>query len=156
VCDGLVLLSVSNNVASSPFPFSQSGKTIQCTFPERLVPGNVVQWYATGDPSKVSSNCLIYMQQTSATGNSTATYYNDGGSCEIQCPTGGINYNSNDRNVCVQVMIGQPGVSRKVGCFSFCTSLNGIGDRDWQYGQCSSFHDEFDQESDDDWGSGNW
>jgi hypothetical protein len=156
VVDGMVLLTVSNNAASSPFPFSQSGKTIQCTFPERLVPGNVVQWYATGSASGVSSNCLIYTQQTSATGNSTATYYNDGGSCEIQCPTGGIQYNSNDRNVCVQVMIGQPGVSSKVGCFTFCEPLNGMGNQDWQYGQCSSFQDEFAEESDDDWGSGNW
>ena len=156
VVDGIVLLSVSNNVATSPFPFSQSGKTIQCTFPERLVPGNVVQWYGTGSASGVSSNCLIYTQQTSATGNSTATYYNDGGSCEIQCPTGGINYNSNDRSVCVQVMIGQPGVSSKVGCFTFCEPLNGVGNQDWQYGQCSSFQDEFAEESDDDWGSGNW
>ena len=156
VCDGIVLLSVSNNVAKSPFPFSQSGKTIQCTFPERLVPGNVVQWYATSDPTKVSSNCLIYTQQTSATGNSTATYYNDGGSCEFQVPTAGLNFNSNDRSVCVQVMIGQPGVSAKVGCFTFCQPLNGMGDRDWQYGQCSNFRDEFDQESDDDWGNGNW
>ena len=156
VCDGIVLLSVSNNVASSPFPFSQSGKTIQCTFPERLVPGNVVQWYATSDPTKVSSNNLIYTQQTSATGNSTATYYNDGGSCEFQVPTGGLNFNSNDRSVCVQVMIGQPGVSAKVGCFTFCQPLNGMGDRDWQYGQCSSFQDEFEEESDDDWGTGNW
>ena len=156
VCDGMVLLTVSNNVASSPFPFSQSGKTIQCTFPERLVPGNTLQWYATGSASGVSSNCLIYTQQTSATGNSTATYYNDGGSCEIQCPTGGINYNSADRSACVQVMIGQPGVSSKVGCFTFCEPLNSMGNRDWQYGQCSSFQDEFEQESDDDWGSGNW
>ena len=156
VCDGIVLLSVSNNVASSPFPFSQSGKTIQCTFPERLVPGNVVQWYATSDPTKVSSNNLIYTQQTSATGNSTATYYNDGGSCEFQVPTGGLNFNSNDRSVCVQVMIGQPGVSAKVGCFTFCQPLNGMGNQDWQYGQCSSFQDEFEEESDDDWGTGNW
>ena len=156
VCDGIVVLSVSNNIASSPFPFSQSGKTVQCTFPERLVPGNTLQWYATSDPTKVSSNCLIYTQQTSATGNSTATYYNDGGSCEIQVPTAGLHYTSNDRSVCVQVMLGQPGVSGKVGCFSFCVPLNGMGNQDWQYGQCSNFQDEFAQESDDDWGSGNW
>ncbi len=73
-------------------------------------------------------------------------------------PTTGLNFNScnNDRNVCVQVMIGQPGVSGKVGCFSFCEPLNANGNQDWQYGQCSSFQDEFAEEADDDWSTGNW
>ena len=151
VVDGLCILSVSNNVATSTFPYSQTGKTIDCTFPDRLVPGNTIQWYACGSPSQVSSNCLIYTQQTSASNNATATYYNEGGVCEIQVPsTGcGINYNDSNRQVCVQVMIGQPGVTSKVGCWSFCESLGGQGNQDWQFGNCSQFQDEFNQESDD-------
>ncbi|HTS19818.1 MAG TPA: HYR domain-containing protein [Verrucomicrobiae bacterium] len=151
VVDGIAVLSVSNNHATSTFPFSQSGKTIQCTFPERLVPGNVIQWYSTSDPSKVSSNCLVYSQQTSASNNATATYFNEGGVCEFQVPTTGIGYNSNDRSVCVQVMIGQPGVTGKVACWNFCEPLGGMGNQDWQFGNCSQFQDEFAQEADDNW-----
>ena len=66
--------------------------------------------------------------------NSTATYYNDDRPCEIQVPTTGLNFNScnNDRNARVEVTIGQPGVSGKVGCFSFCEPLGANGNQDWQ------------------------
>ena len=90
VCRRHPFVSVSNNVATSTFPFSQSGTTIQCTFPDRLVPGNTLQWYASGTPNSVSSNCLIYTQQTSASNNATATYYNEGGCSSSRCPTSGF------------------------------------------------------------------
>ena len=148
VVDGIVLLSVSNNVASSTFPLAQCGATVQVTFPERLVPGNTIQWYATGNPSAVSSNNLIYSQQASANGNSTATYFNDGGVFEIQVPVSGINFNSNNRGACVQFMLGQPGVTPKVGCGTFCpTPIGPVGNQCWQFGRCSDFDDEFDQEN---------
>jgi hypothetical protein len=148
VVDGIALVSVSNNVAKSTFPISQSGATAQVLFPERLIPGNVIQWYATGNPSLVSSNNLIYTQQASATGNSTATYYNEGGVFEIQVPVANINFKSIDRAACVQFTLGQPGVTAKVGCGSFCQGPFGVvGVCDWQFGACSAFDDEFEQES---------
>jgi hypothetical protein len=151
VVDGMAVLCVSNNVATSTFPYSQSGKTIQCTFPDRLVPGNTIQWYATGNPSAVSSNCLIYTQQTSASNNATATYFNEGGVFEIQVPTSGysIPFNQNDKTLTCQVTIGQPGVTAKVGCGYLTQSCSGNGNQDWQFGNCSQFQDEFEQESND-------
>ncbi len=147
VCDGIPICSVSNNVATSTFPFSQSGTTIQCTFPDRLVPGNTLQWYACGNPNSVSSNCLLYTQQTCASNNATATYYNEGGTFEFQCPTSGFNFNGTNRQVCVTIMIGQPGVTAKVACGTFCETLGVVGYQDWQFGNCSQFQDEFQQES---------
>jgi hypothetical protein len=152
VVDGMAVLSVSNNVATSTFPYSQSGKTIQCTFPDRLVPGNTIQWYGTGNPNAVSSNCLIYSQVTCASNNATSTYFNEGAECEIQCPTAGTGIHFVDcanATVCVEVMIGQPGVTGKVGCWTFCEPLNTWGNQDWQFGSCSSFQDEFEQETND-------
>jgi hypothetical protein len=146
-CDGIPICSISNNVATSTFPFSQSGTTIQCTFPDRLVPGNTLQWYACGNPNSVSSNCLLYTQQTCASNNATATYFNEGGVFQFQCPTSGINFNGTNRQVCVTVMIGQPGVTAKVGCTTFCETLGVMGYQDWQFGNCSQFQDEYQQES---------
>jgi hypothetical protein len=151
VCDGVPICSVSNNVATSTFPFSQSGTTIQCTFPDRLVPGNTLQWYACGNASAVSSNCLLYTQQTCASNNATATYFNEGGVFNFQCPTIGCHVNDTNRTVCVTVMIGQPGVTTKVGCTTFCQTLSGLGNQDWEFGQCSQFQDEYNQCSDDNW-----
>jgi hypothetical protein len=148
VVDGIVLLSVSNNVASSTFPYAQCGATVQVTFPERLIPGNTIQWYATGKPSAVSSNNLIYTQVATADGTATATYFNAGGVFEIQVPVSGINYNRSDRGSCVQFMLGQPGVTAKVGCGTFCpTPIGPVGDHCWQFGRCTDFDDEFDQEN---------
>jgi len=147
VVDGIVLVSVSNNVATSTFPISQSGATVQVLFPERLIPGNIIQWYATGNPSMVSATNLIYSQQASATGNSTATYFNEGGVFEIQVPVSNINFKSTDRAACVQFTLGQPGVTTKVGCGSFCQGpFTVVGICDWQFGKCSDFDDEFNQE----------
>jgi hypothetical protein len=148
VVDGIALISVSNNVASSSLPFTQCGATAQIVFPARLVPGNVVQWYATGNPSKVSSNNLIYTQVVTASGSAVATYVNEGGVFSIQLPAiSALNVGCQDRTACVNFMLGQPGVTAKIGCGTFCQGLpNSTGSWGWQYGQCSDFDDEFDQE----------
>ncbi len=146
VVDGIALVSISNNVARSSFPISQSGATIQVCYPDRLIPGNVIQWYATGDPSKVSSTNLIYSQQASATGNSTATYFNEGGVFEIQVPVSNIPFTYKDRYACVQFTLGKAGVTSKIACGSFCQGpFNIMGGCDWSFGRCSDFDDEFDQ-----------
>ncbi|MGA2241055.1 MAG: HYR domain-containing protein [Verrucomicrobiota bacterium] len=146
VVDGIALVSISNNVARSSFPISQSGATIQVCYPDRLIPGNVIQWYATGDPSKVSSTNLIYSQQASATGNSTATYFNEGGVFEIQVPVSNIPYSYKERVSCVQFTLGKAGVTSKIACGSFCQGpFNIMGGCDWSFGRCSDFEDEFDQ-----------
>jgi hypothetical protein len=150
VVDGMVLLSVSNNVPSSSFPISQSGKTCDVTLPDRLIPGNVIQWYATGNPNNVSSNNLIYTQIATANGTATATYYNEGGVFELQVPSDSrCQFSSPDNNVCVCFTIGQVGLTAKTGCGCFCVGHIPNGNQDWQYGQCSSFDDEFEQESND-------
>jgi hypothetical protein len=146
VVDGIVLVSVSNNVARSSFPISQSGATAQICYPDRLIPGNIIQWYATGDPSKVSSTNLIYSQQASATGNSTATYFNEGGVFEIQVPVANIPFGYKERVSCVQFTLGKAGVTSKIACGSFCQGpFNVMGSCDWSFGRCSDFEDEFDQ-----------
>ena len=149
VVDGIALVSVSNNVANSSLPFTQSGKTVQVTFPNRLAPGDTIQWYATGDPSKVSSNNLIYTQVVTANGSARATYSNDAGTFSIQVPsTYAINFGCQNRQVCVNFTLGLPGVTSKVGCGTFCQpsgSFSCTGTWGWQYGTCSGFNDEYNQ-----------
>jgi hypothetical protein len=96
----------------------------------------------------VSSNNLIYTQQTSASGTSAATYSNEGGVFSIQVPVSGLNFGYQDRKVCVNFTLGLPGVTSKVGCGTFCKekeSFKCTGTWGWQYGKCSDFDDEFDQ-----------
>ncbi|MGA2140517.1 MAG: hypothetical protein ABSH14_16790 [Verrucomicrobiia bacterium] len=149
VVDGIALVSVSNYVAKSSLPFTQCGATVQVSLPDRLIPGNVIQWYATGDPSKVSSNNLIYTQVVIANSSATATYSNDSGSFSIQVPaTYALNFGCQNRQACVNFTLGLPGTTAKVGCGTFCqpsSSYGFTGSWGWQYGQCSDFDDEYDQ-----------
>ncbi|HVM61421.1 MAG TPA: HYR domain-containing protein [Verrucomicrobiae bacterium] len=148
VVDGIALVSVSNYVASSALPFTQCGATAQITLPERLVPGNTIQWYATGDPTKVSTNNLLYTQVVTASGSATATYVNEGAAFSIQLPAvATLNYGCQDHSACVNFVFGQAGVSAKVGCGTFCQGLpSSTGTWGWEWGQCSGFDDQYGQE----------
>jgi len=148
VVDGIVLLSVnSNSVVSSAFPNWVNGKTAQVLFPARLVPGNVIAWYATANPAAVSPTNLIYSQTVAANGTSTDTYSNEGGSFLIKVPAASISPAYAGQPAIATFTIGQPGVT-KVGCSTVIVSqLNPVG-HDWKFGHCSRNDDEDDQECD--------
>jgi hypothetical protein len=148
VVDGIVLLSVnSSNVVTSTFPFSTCGKTVQVLFPARLVPGNVISWYATANPAAVSSTNLIYSQTVSANGTSTDTYVNEGATFLLQVPGLCVNPACTDRCATATFTIGQAGVT-KMGCGSVIISPLKVVGYDWIFGQCSNNCDEYQQECD--------
>ncbi len=137
----------SNNVASSTFPFWVCGKTVQALFPARLVPGNVISWYATANPAAVSSTNLIYSQTVSANGTSTDTYVNEGASFLVKVPVSNITSSFAGRSATVTFTIGQAGVT-KTGCGSLIVSPLQVIGHDWMFGKCSQNDDEYDQERD--------
>ena len=150
--DGIALLSVSNNVIRTTLPFWLRA-TVE-VFPERLEPGSVISWYATGSAASVSSTNLIYTQVASANGNSTDTYINEGADFYLKVPVTGLNLTSTDRFATVSFSIGQPGQT-KVGCGQFSVlQMRSVGSC-WKFGQCSNDPDEDDEESDLDYWSSN-
>lgn len=133
--DGLVLLTVqANGTVSSPFPFWKYGKAMEVLFPDRLVPGNEIAWYADGDSSDNSGlpENLIYQHDASANGNATDTYFNAGGRFFIKVPVAGLNLTSLPRSAQVEFTLGQQGVTL-VGCSNFSVPAYDVVGKNWKH-----------------------
>ena len=148
VVDGIVLLSIdSNKAVSSAFPHWTCGKTVEVLFPERMVPGNTVAWYATSNPNAVSTANLTYSHAASASGNARDTYFNQGGRFFFRVPVAGLRQASADRAAKVEFTIGQPGVTKAASASFTVVPMRGVG-ACWKFGPCSDDADEDDQEDD--------
>lgn len=133
--DGLVLLTVrSDGTVSSPFPFWKYGKVVEVLYPDRLVPGNTIAWFADGDLSNNGGlpENLIYQHDAVANGNATDTYFNAGGRFFIKVPVAGLPLNSLPRAARVEFTIGQVGVTL-VGCSDFSVSTYSVVGTNWKF-----------------------
>jgi hypothetical protein len=132
VVDGIVLVTVNpDKDVSSALPFWRYGKKCDVLYPARLVPCNVIEWYADGDPSDGLSN-LIYTHEASANGTGTDTYFSAGARFFIKVPVAGISLDSTDRCVTVELTVGQEDVTL-VGCGDFTVCDYHVAGKNWKH-----------------------
>jgi hypothetical protein len=128
-----VTVDASGNV-SSPFPFWRYGKTVDVLYPDRLVPGNVISWYADGDLSNNSGlpENLVYQHDASANGTATDTYFNAGGRFFIKVPVVGLALTALPRTATVEFTVGQQGITQ-VGCSAFTVEGYSLVGKNWKF-----------------------
>ena len=86
VIDGIVLLTIqTNGSVESALPVEVHRKKATVLFPDRLVPGNVIEWYRDGDTSDGVQN-LVYTHECAADGTASATYINGTARFDITVP----------------------------------------------------------------------
>ncbi len=137
--DGIVLLTVrADGTATSPFPHKVYGKSMDVTFPCRLVPGATIDYYA-GAPAALPAS-PFYAQEVVADGTAQATYYNAGARFFIKVPVAGIRIDS-ERCVKVEFTVGRPDLPSNplcgetlgsVGCGSFEATGYAVVGRNWK------------------------
>jgi hypothetical protein len=130
--DGIVLLTVdaSRNVISAP-PYTVRGTQVDVVFPDRLVPGNTLAWYADANPGNGLQN-LIFSHEAVADGSAVATYYNAGGRFWITVPITGITKTYAQRTAKVEMSFGEEHVTL-VGCGEARAPVYTDGGNNWQY-----------------------
>jgi len=133
VVDGIVLVTVDEaGGVSSALPFWCDGDEVDVLFPDRLVPGNTIEWYGDGDPSDGVSE-LIYSHEATADGTGNDTYFEAGGRFWIKVPIAGITRDFPERTARVEFSMGEPG-NTLVGCGEFeATEYSEIWNN-WVYG----------------------
>jgi hypothetical protein len=133
--DGLVLLTVkADGSVTSPFPYWKYGKAVEVLFPDRLVPGNNIAWYADGDLSNNGGlpENLIYQHDASANGTATDTYFNAGGRFFIKVPVPGVYLTSLPRSANVQFTLGEQGVTLQ-DCGNFTVPAYTVVGKNWKF-----------------------
>jgi hypothetical protein len=133
--DGIVLVTVrADGTVTSPFPHWKYGKVVEVLYPDRLVPGNTIAWYADGDLSNNGGlpENLTYQHEASANGNATDTYFNAGGRFFIKVPVAGLTLGTLPRNAHVEFTLGQAGVTL-VGCSSFDVNPYTVVGKNWKF-----------------------
>jgi hypothetical protein len=132
VVDGIVLVTVdaAGNV-SSALPHSARGKTVDVVFPDRLVPGNTIAWYADGDASNGVTG-MVFSHDATADGSAVATYYNAGGRFWITVPIAGITKAYAQKTAKVEMSFGEQHVTL-VGCGEFTAPVYRDAGNNWQY-----------------------
>jgi len=111
--DEVLVTVVSKTSVTSPYPIDLHGQKVDVLWPARIVPGDVVAWYADDDSGRFL-NGLLYTQ-TIGSGSAASTYYAGGGKFDIQVPITGVNFGDQPRTATVQIVIGTPGASQS-GC----------------------------------------
>jgi len=132
--DGIVLLTRSSSGAvSSTLPYSTGSSWIEVVFPDRLVPGNTIAWYADSNAGDGLQN-LVYSHVASADHNSSDTYFNAGGQFFMSVPVNGLSYNASSsmRKAKVEFQIGKQSVTL-VGCSSFNVPSYSANCNNWSY-----------------------
>jgi len=134
--DGLVLLTINaNGKVNSPFPYWQYGKAVEVLFPDRLVPGNEIAWFADGDLGNNGGlpENLIYKHDAAASGNATDTYFNAGGRFFVKVPVTGLNLNGLPQAAKVEFSIGERGVTSSVGCGTVSVPSYTVVGKNWKF-----------------------
>ena len=131
--DGIHLLSVDEdgNVTSA-LPHWVRGKRVDVLYPDRLVPGNLVQWYRDSDPSD-GYDSLVYEHDAIEDDTAESTYFNAGGRFHIKVPvTAAIDDAFAEQTARVVVRVGEQGVSQTAEA-SFVVPCYLTDDRHWIY-----------------------
>jgi len=155
VIDGIVLATVhEDRSVTSALPFEVHRKKVTVLFPDRLVPGNVVEWYRDGDLSDGVQN-LVYTHECAADGTASATYTNGTARFDITVPIPiDIDADALAPTAVLEFAVGEPGVTLVNEALIAVDYRrdHDHGDRDWKYNDRAARHghDDDDRRDDDD------
>ncbi len=126
--------------SSTLLPHCTRRKHVDVLYPDRLVPGNTIEWYADGDPSDGLTD-LVYSHEAVADGTADDTYFNAGGRFWLKVPIAGIDSTFAEKTAKVELSIGETGVTL-VGCSEFGVPEYTADENWWIYNE----HDEDDED----------
>jgi len=137
--DGIPLVTVDANkdvtYSIDPYYKVKRGKHVDVRYPERLVPGNTIEWFADGVPNNPPQN-FVDTQEATDNDAAVATYFNGGGEFWITVPidpASGVDAYYAERNAQVELSIGEANVTL-VGCGEFGVPTYDLDSHDdWDY-----------------------
>jgi hypothetical protein len=151
--DGIPLVTVNADqqvvYSIDPDYDLKRGKHVDVRWPDKLVPGNLVEWYDDDNPGDGVTG-FVDSQEATENGAAVATYFNGGGEFFIAVPidpASGVDRYTADLTTQVQMSIGEANVTL-VGCGDFTVDFGAEDDDSSSHDRCHRHRHGDDDSSD--------